>query len=150
MHVTPKIDTAIIIHSQVGIELGLVIFLRQRVEIRLLYGKEKLFTSLWTLLHTLLVVFLHLLGNGSIQILNRIEDVITEWSKDPAVDNPHMVFNETLVLRMHRTCRDGYTAVVVTEVIKNLVEHGHPIITLDDCCFEVVRHKDLRYSAYVP
>lgn len=101
MHVTPKIDTAIIIHSQVGIELGLVIFLRQRVEIRLLYGKEKL-------------------------------------------------FNETLVLRMHRTCRDGNTAVVVTEVIKNLVEHGHPILTLDDCSFEVVRHKDLRYSAYVP
>ena len=68
VHVTPKIDTAIIIHSQVGIELGLVIFLRQRVEIRLLYGKEKFFTSLWTLLHTLLVVFLHFFDNIGINV----------------------------------------------------------------------------------
>ena len=57
VHVTPKIDTAIIIHSQVG-----------RVEIRLLYGKEKFFTSLWTLLHTLLVVFLHFFDNIGINV----------------------------------------------------------------------------------
>ena len=140
MHVAPKINTAIVIHSQVRIELGLVILLRQRVEIGLLYGKEKLFTGLRTLLHSLLVVFLHLLCNGGIQFFDGIEDVVTKRGKDPAVDNPHMILYEALVLRMHRTCRDGYTAVVVTEVIKDLVEHRHTVLAFDNSSLQVVRH----------
>lgn len=50
---------------------------------------------------------------------------------------------------MYRTGRDGHTAIMVTEVLKDLVELRHTLLALDNSRFQIVWDQNLWYTAYV-
>ena len=132
VHVASEIDTAVFLDRQLGIELDLIAFPGQRAQAGLLNGQEQFLMVLRALLHASLVALPHLLEDGRIHVLDGIECLIAQRCHDPAVEDLHMVFHVRFVLGMYRAYGDGNTAVVVTEVLEDLVELRHALLALDD------------------
>ena len=50
---------------------------------------------------------------------------------------------------MYRTGRDGHAAIVLTEVLKDLVELWHSLLALDDGGLQIIRDQNLGNTAYM-
>ena len=145
--VTPQIDTAVRSHLHVSIAPDLKVFCRKWKQIGPVHCQETLFTGIGMLLHTLLVMRLHLLSSGPVKLFNGVEYQITKLGIYTLVHQLDVILYEALVLGMQWSGGLYETSVVIGHILEHLVDGRLIAVCLHDGSLEVVWYEDLRYTS---
>ena len=117
--------------------------IRQSLKCIFLAGKESFLTTVWTLLHTSLVVLLHQFLYGIIQIVDRVKCPVSEFGIHTLIDTSYSTFDQSLLGGRMRLARHRNKVIETSHVCEALIQGRFIFIALDNSSFQVVAYYDL-------